>query len=139
MIWRYPKRTQNRSRNRFKKLIDVVPSRNPILGTFWPPKWLPEVPRRLQDDLGSAQIAFYMLPVPCHFMLKVFNIGLEAFKGQNGGRHYLTQLQQWANMGVERKVFGSSKPFSRACRRSCLSFQLLLNQASEPKFWANRP
>ena len=37
MVWGCPKRTQNRFRNRYKQMIDFGPSRNPILGAFWPP------------------------------------------------------------------------------------------------------
>ena len=71
MIWGCPKRTQNRSRNRYQNLIDFGPSRNPLSGAFWPPggcymaSRAPEmVPRRPREPPRRLLYAARVVPAP---------------------------------------------------------------------------
>ena len=71
MIWGCPKRTQNRSRNRYQNLIDFEISWNPILGAFWPPggcymaSRAPKmVPRRPREPPRRLLYAARAVPAP---------------------------------------------------------------------------
>ena len=71
MIWGCPKRTQNRSRNRYHNLIDFGPSWNLILGAFWRPggcymaSRAPKmVPRRPREPPRRLLYAARAVPAP---------------------------------------------------------------------------
>ena len=71
MIWGCPKRTQNPSRNRCQKLLDVGTSWAPILGAFWLPggcnmaSRAPKMaPRRPRERPRRALYASRTAPAP---------------------------------------------------------------------------